>query len=588
MALINKIREKSGWAVGAIAVGLTVFVVGGDLLGPNSRLLGGSDNTVGEIAGEEITYQQFDQTLEELKRAYITQNNRQPTENEMGALREQAWNQLIFRVAYQDQFDELGLGVTDEELYYMVQGNNVHPAIRQAFTNPETGEFDRSMVVNYLKNLDKLPPEQREMWYSFEASLRPDRLRTKYDNLLKMSTYATTAEAKMMYHAQNDKASVKYLHVPYFSIADSTIEVSDAQLQTYLDKNKERYKLEASRGIEYAVVAVKASAEDSTYYQEELNAVVKNFATAENDSMFVRANSETPYTGRYVNTGELPEQLRSQMPLEEGRIYGPYTNNGTFTVYKVSDVKEADQAAVRASHILIKPENETPEAKAEALKKAKDILNHKKAGADYSQMAQQHGTDGTAAVGGDLGWFTEGRMVPEFEKAVFGFNGTGLLPNPVETNFGYHIIKVTEPKTKQSYQLATIERNISAGDASRDAAFRKADELAGTSSSLDEFRENVAKDNTIAKLEAKDIRNNAQNVNNLTGARELVRWAYSEKTNVGDVSPVFEVGDQFVVAVLTNKREKGYPAVADIREELTAAVRQEEKAKTIVGKLSGI
>ncbi|MDX5346811.1 MAG: peptidylprolyl isomerase, partial [Hymenobacteraceae bacterium] len=122
----------------------------------------------------------------------------------------------------------------------------------------------------------------------------------------------------------------------------------------------------------------------------------------------------------------------------------------------------------------------------------------------------------------------------------------------------------------------------------RDAAFRKADELAGTSSSLDEFRENVAKDNTIAKLEAKDIRNNAQNVNNLTGARELVRWAYSEKTNVGDVSPVFEVGDQFVVAVLTNKREKGYPAVADIREELTAAVRQEEKAKTIVGKLSGI
>jgi peptidyl-prolyl cis-trans isomerase D len=201
-------------------------------------------------------------------------------------------------------------------------------------------------------------------------------------------------------------------------------------------------------------------------------------------------------------------------------------------------------------------------------------------------MAAQNGQDGTAATGGDLGYFSEGAMVPPFEKAVFGATSAGVLPNLVETDFGYHIVKVTAPKTSRNYQIATINRGVSSSDATRDEAFRKADELAGTAKSLEELRQRVAQDKSLVKNEARNIRVSDRAVNNMASARELVRWAFNDKTDVGDVSPVFEIGDQFVVAALVSKADKGYAKVADIREELTAAVRNEEKANQIIQKLS--
>jgi peptidyl-prolyl cis-trans isomerase D len=588
MALINKIREKSGWAVGAIAIGLLSFMVLGDLLGPNSRLLGNNKVIVGEVAGEEITYQEFEAALDEVKQAYISQSGRQPTENELYALREQAWNQIVFRVAFQKEFDRLGLTVTDDELDDMVRGNNLHPAIKQSFTNPQTGEFDRGMVVNYINSLQNMPPEQRQMWYNFEANLRPDRLRNKYYGLFTQSNYITSAEAARYYEAQNSTASLRYLYVPFSAVPDSGIAVTDAQLRSYLENNKHKYKVEAGRSFEYVTVPATPSAEDSLAYREETSSLVQQFRTAQNDSLFVRANSDSPYNGAYLSVGELPQNLQAKLPLEEGKVYGPFTEGGGITIHKVTDVREGEANAVRASHILIKPEGDTPEAKAAALAKARDILSQIKGGADFAQMAAQHGSDGTASVGGDLGWFTEGRMVPAFESAVFGASGPGLLPNPVETEFGYHIIKVTAPKTNRTYQVATVTRNIASSDATRDEAFRRADVLAGSSRNLESFRENVSKDSSLVRAEARMVGPNDRNVNNLSNARELVRWAYGEKTNVGDVSPVFEIDDQFVVAVLTGKREKGTANLEDVREEVTAAVRNEIKGNQIVERLKGM
>ncbi|SFG66035.1 peptidylprolyl isomerase [Pontibacter chinhatensis] len=585
MALINKIREKSGWAVGAIAIGLGVFVVGGDLLGPNSRLLGGNANIVGEIAGEEIDYQEFDNVLQQVKADYEGRVGRTATEGEMAMLREQAWNQLIFKIVLEKEYDRLGLEVTDEELADMVQGNNIHPAVMQAFANPQTGEFDRNQVLQYLQNLDQTGT--RSMWVNFEHSIAEDRLQSKYANLFSKTAYVTGAEAKSFYQAQNSAATLKVLFVPYGSISDSAVSVTDAQLKDYYERNKELYKVEEGRTIEFVTIPVAVSAEDSTYYNQEIAEISKQFASTTNDSAFVNANSDVPFSGAYVNPGELPEELLKQLPLEKGKVYGPYTTSSNVTLYKVSDIKTADKDAVRASHILIRPESDTPEDKAAAKVKAQDVLTQLKNGADFAQMAAQHGSDGTASRGGDLGWFPEGQMVPAFEKAVFGFSGTGLLPNLVETEYGYHIVKVTEPKTKQSYKIAAITRSLEPSETTRDAAYAVADELAGTSGNTEEFRKNVEANKSLVKEEAANIGKNQVLVNNLTSARELVRWAYAKDTDIGDVSPVYEINDQFVVATLTGKRDKGYASVADVREELTAAVREELKAKQILDKLKG-
>ena len=445
MALINKIREKSGWAIGAIAIGLGIFVVGGDLLGPNSRLLGNSAATVGEIAGEEIDFQRFDQVFQQIKANYEGQVGRAATESEQAMIREQAWNQLIFQIALQKEYDRLGIAVTEEELADMVQGNNIHPSVKQAFTNPQTGEFDRNQVLQYLQNLDQMGPQARPMWVNFEQGLVTDRIQSKYSNLLSKSVYVTTAEAKNFFEAQNTLADLKVLYVPYFSIADSAVQVTDAQLKDYYERHKDLYKVEDGRSVEFVTIPVAASTEDKNYFQNEIKTITEQFAAATNDSAFVNTNSDVPYDGTYLHGGELPEQLRSSLPLEKGKVYGPYVEGDTYTLHKVVDIRDGSVNTARASHILIKPDNNTPEAKAAALAKAKDVLAQIKGGADFAAMAAQHGTDGTASVGGDLGYFTEGRMVPAFEKAVFGATAEGLLPAPVETEYGYHIIKVTSP-----------------------------------------------------------------------------------------------------------------------------------------------
>jgi len=502
-------------------------------------------------------------------------------------LREQAWNQLIFKIALEKEYKRLGLEVTEEELVDMVQGNNIHPAVMQAFTNPQTGQFDRNQVVQYLQNLDQMGPEARPQWAGFQQGIAADRLQAKYANLLSKSVYITGAEAKNYYNAQNTTAGMKVLFVPYFTLSDSAVQVSDAKLKDYYERNKEQYKVEEGRSIEYVTIPVTASVEDSTYYKEEIATLTQQFASTTNDSAFVNTNSDQPYNGTYQIPGELPEELRKQLPLEEGKVYGPYTSNGALALYKVVDAREGNTSAVRASHILIRPENDTPEAKAAAKAKAENVLSQIKGGADFAQLATQYGSDGTASVGGDLGWFAEGRMVPAFDKAVFSASGTGLLPNLVETEYGYHIIKITAPKTKQQYKVATVQRNLEPSEATRDAAYGIADELAGTSGNTEEFRANVAQNKSLVKEEAANIGKNNVLVNNLNNARELVRWAYAKDTEVGDVSPVFEISDQFVVATITGKREKGYAEIEDIREELTAAVRNEVKAEQIIAKLKG-
>ncbi|GAA4308757.1 peptidylprolyl isomerase [Nibribacter koreensis] len=586
MALINKIRERSGFAIGAIAIGLLFFIVLGDLLGPNSRLF--SDKmVVGEIAGHEVPVQDFELMVEEAKNNYAQQYGRQPGDAEMASLREQTWNQLVFKYAFEEEFEELGLGVSDDELYDMVQGKNIHPAIRQMFTDPQTGQFDLNRVRQTLQNLKSMDPAQRESWYKYEAELATDRLRNKYYNLFTLSNYVTTEEVKRFNAEQNSRASMKYLFIPYFTIADSAVKVSDKQLQDYLDKNKKKFEVEEGRSISYVTIPVAASREDSASYQQETSALAAEFASTQNDSLFVKAESDTPYNGAYVSVSELPEPLKKQT-LEQGKLYGPFIENGTFSLIKVTGVKDGGAASARASHILIKPENTTPEAKAAAKAKAQDIYNQIKGGADFAMMAAQHGTDGTASQGGDLGWFTQGRMVPAFEKAVFGASSAGLLPNLVETEYGFHIVKVVNPKTTKSYQLAQVTRSITPSDASREDAFRRASILASESNNAEEFEQALAKEKGLVKAEAKNITAADRGVNNLQNARELVRWAFDKETKVGKVSPVMTMDDQYVVAVLTGKREKGTAKVEDIKDELTAAVRNELKAKQIQEKLGKI
>ena len=590
MALITKIREKSGIAAAAIAISLIFFLVGGDIFSGNSRFFGGSGDVVGEIGGEKINYKDFQKKVEDATQNYTQQAGRSPGEQETSQMRDQVWNQYILDLAYGKEYEALGLSVSAKELVDMVQGENIHPSVRQQFTNPQTGQFDKTYVIQFLKNFKTMPVAQQQAWASFEKSLSQDRLRTKYENLLKMSTYTTNAEAQKEYSAQTSKVDAHYLYVPFYSVADSTVKVTDSQLEDYLGKHKNAFLGQNTRSIQYVTFPVIPSKQDTASFYNDIKRLAKELAITKNDSAFAMMNSDvkTPY---YVTMAEIPESVKGSLgSMTPGGIYGPFKNGMSYSIYKYGGIQKDSLFTVRASHILIQAAKAAPDSvKAAARKRAEGILAQIRGGASFEAMAQQFGTDGTAQQGGDLGYFkNNGSMVKPFENAIFGFSGTGLLANIVETDFGYHIVKVTEAKTNTRYKLAAINRTIAPSQATMDEVLRKTDAFATENNTKDKFEAALKKDRTLLMLRGDKIPEGAAGFNNLQNARDIVRWAFNSDTKIGSISTVFQNENQYIVALETGSTDKNKVKIDDFRDELTAKVRGEMKAEIITKKLTGI
>ncbi|TRX61329.1 foldase [Fulvivirga sp. M361] len=580
MALINTLRNKMGKVVVAlVSLAILSFILA-DLMGPNSTLFG-DDNNVGEIAGQTISLKDFQAEVQQRENSYILNTGSVATEKEKPSLRQQAWDFLITRYAFGEQYDELGVRVTGDELWDMMQGKNISPGIKQSFTNPETGEFDRAQFMQFLQQLPSLPGDAQVRWELFKKELKPSRERLKYENLMLLSTYVTSAEAQREYNMQTDQAEVKYLYIPYYAVNDSLVSVTDSELSGYLEKNKEKYKVEETRSMKYISFPVVASAQDSAYVREEMTDLLEEFKTVSDDSVFADVNTDgLNFFGKY-HIGNLPQQLQQEIEgLSIGDVKGPYLDGANYKLYKVTDIFEDTIANAKASHILIKGEDDEAEAE------AKRILREIRSGASFEDMARQYGTDGTASKGGDLGWFEDGRMVAEFNDAVFDATRTGLINQPVKTQFGYHIIRVDELKTNTAYKIATIEREILPGDETQNAAFRKADEFAAKVDDLDSF-DAQAETDTLTIVPANDLAKNAARIGFLGEARQIVRWLFKDASK-GNVSEVFELDDQYVVGVMTKETEEGYQSVNSVKGELTAKVRNEKKGEIIINKLSGM
>lgn len=587
MALIKEIRQRTGLAIGVIAGGLILFLLGGDLLSPNSTLLGSNNPVVGEIAGEEITYQEYVDKVEEFRIAYQQRTGRAPSEVEMFTVREQAWQAMIVEKVFDEEYEKLGMTVSPEELVDMVQGKNIVPELRQQLVNPQTGQFDKTQLIAFLQSLETADPAQQAFWAQQEQLFAESRLRIKYDNLLATSEYATSAEGKMEYKAANTIAEASILFVPYYAIPDTAISVSESELQSYLNENKEKFQTGNTANIEYVNFSILPSAADSAAVIEEITQLTEELKNAENDSVFVNRNSDLrPAFYTFRPGDEFPEDLtRNVSEFVEGETYGPFvTANSTYISFKVSDKYEGTPR-MRASHILFSTEGLDDAAKADVKAQAEEVLQDLKNGGDFATAARTYGQDGTSQTGGDLGWFAKEEFVDEFADATYARRATGLLPNLVETEYGYHIIEVTElPKTEYT-KIAVLQKELIASDATRNEAFRNADSFAAESGNRNEFTENAV-DKDYRVLQANNVDATSRNLNNLQNAREIIRWAFAEASE-GEVSPVFELENAYIVASLVSKKEEEETTLNDVRDQVEGQVRNDKKAALIMEALAG-
>lgn len=580
MAVIEKIRGKAGLLIGIVGFSLAAFVLGDFFSAKNG--FGGQDTTVGEISGKKVNVMDFEERVQTQADNYKLQSNTETLDqNTMDQIREQSWNQLVNDMVMKPQYEKLGITCSPKELLDMVQGKNPHPQIKQAFTDPKTGQFNPANVAQFLKNMDNdQTGRTRKQWMLFESAIREERISQKYQNLIKGGIYVTKAEALEDFMGRSKTASIRFVSIPYASIVDSTIEVTDADLKTLYNATQKKYKQEATASIEYITFDVMPSDEDRQAAVSEINKLVEPFRTAENDSAFVALNSDNPFNASFNKKGSLPFNIDSIMFANPvGYVFGPYMDNNMYRMAKVSAVKMMPDS-VKASHILLKLEGAKKEdvmAKADSIKKAVQ------GGADFKMLSDLNSVDeGAKAKGGDLGWFQPGMMVKEFNDACFdGKKGDYTI---VETQFGIHIIHIVDQgKASRQIRVAYVDKKIEPSSKTYQAVYTKANEFAGKNMTAEAYDKAVA-DQKLTSIKEPNVMENARQVGSLENSRELVRWAFTG--DLGTVSKAYEFGSRFVIAKLVERREKGYSTIEQIKEQLTAEVRRDKKAAMLKEKMA--
>ena len=595
MAIIGTIRKHSALAVILVGVAITAFIVS-DLF---SGKRGGSNKVppIGMIAGEEITYTEYNRRVEDnLEIQKTNQNKESLTQQETFDIRQSTWSQYLNEIIMGKEYEKLGLGVTTDELYDLVQGPRPHNLIRQYFVDPNTNQYNPQLVINFLQNLDNMQPEVRKQWLNLEKYIKDDRLSQKYQTLVQKGYYVPGAFAEMDYTNKKKNAEVRYVGIRYTTIPDEEVTLTDKDYEDYYNKNKYNYEQEASRDLDYVIFDVVPSAEDRSSTREAAYQIYDDFRQAEDFMTFVNSTSDKRYDSTWYKKGQLPVRIDSiAFNSEVGTFVPPYEENNVWHMARLMDIQSRPDS-MKAEHILVaysgamRANESITRSKADAEKRADSLLAIVKADKTRLQaLAMQLSDDGSAKQNnGDLGWFADGSMIGPFNNAVLNGNvGDVVL---VETGFGYHIVKITGKKDPvKKVRVAIVDRDIEPSSKTFQDVYAQASTFAGSNNSADKFETGV-ESLGLNKRQATYLREMSNNIPGIDYPREIIRWAFSKNVRIGEVSPVFDIGGAYTVAILTKVREKGTMPLEQMKENLKSFVLNEKKAGIIsdkVNKISG-
>jgi len=581
MALIGDIRKRGGLIAIVIGGALAAFILG-DLISPG----GGSSQVfdIGEIAGESIPARKFEAEVQEKIDNFKEQSQQTSLDQAtIDMIREQAWSQKLNEVILGAEYSSLGLAVHPKEIFELVTGPKPHQSVLQAFSNPNTGAFNPQDVIGFLKGMDNdATGARRAQWLPFETAIIIDRKAEKYFNLIKKGLYATEKEAMLNYQFVNGSAKFKYVLVRYNDIPDSAVTVSDTELKSYYNEHRKEHEQDASRGIKYVVFDVFPSPDDSLVILDWMNGVKEDLTTAagiEEISSLVNRTADTRYVDKYYKAGDLSPRIDSIMfAADSARVEGPYIENGAQTIVRWIDTDDRPDS-VKFSHILIPP---SPNGDSAYVKTADSIMIEIEKGADFALLATTLSADAnTAPLGGDMGWFVEGDMFKPLNDTCFTSEVGDL--KMVLTPSGAHVINITD-KTEliKKVKVAIVDRRIEPSSETFAKIYAHVNKFAGSNRSEEDF-EASAREEELVIREAGALSTTDKLIIGLESPRAIIRWAY--KVEQGTVSGPFELGNKYVVAVLTSVKEEGYATLDDIRTEMEVGALNKKKGEYILTKL---
>ena len=601
MAVLNKIRQRSLILILVIALALFSFVIG-DLFKNSDALTGGSQDVVATINGKDINRTEFQQKV---KSYQDRAGGRQSSTQAMNTI----YNQELRKIVMQSEFDEVGLSVEKDEMRDLLKISfSSYPEFQD-----ENGTFDVNRLNAFIANLKDLKGETAPLgnfmvnydsWTNNEQTIAANAIQQTYYNMIKAGVSTTISEAEDDYFGDSKTVDVRYVQVPYTSIADSLVKVSKSDISAYIKDNQEKYKVDASRELVYVEFKEEASKADEDKIKADLLAfkldrteynesskntdTIQGFDTTSDIEEFINSNSDIKYDDSFLRAVQLPAVAKDTlMNLDVNSYFGPY-KDGEY--YKLSKVIEAKQLpdSVKVRHILIpyvggtRADATITKTQDEAKQTADSILAQIKGGAKFMDLLDLSSDKVSNEADGEIEFDYRAGMAPEFKAFAFD-NKEGDI-DVVGTSFGYHVIEVLEQKSfNKAIKVATLADKVEPSDQTLQDVFNKMSkfEIASKDGDFNELAK--AGDLTVKPITFKEL---DENMPGLGSQREVVRWAFNEDTDKGEFKNFPVSGFGFIVAKLVEKKEKGLMSVEDASITALPEIRKEKKAKMIREKIT--
>lgn len=592
MATLQKIRSEGPLLVIVIGLALFAFIAGDawKVLQPHQ-----GKQDVGEVNGEVLSAQDYQKMVDELSEVIkLTNGLNSLTEDQLNNVKDQVWQSYVNNKLIAEQAEKLGLKVTDAEIQSIID-QGTHPLLMQTpFRNPQTGMFDKDMLKKFLVdyanlNASQMPAQYVEyyqkmgaFWQFVEKTLAQSTLAEKYQNLVAKSLISNPVAAEDAFNSRTEQSDLLLAGVPYSSINDSTVQVSDSEIKDLYNEKKEQFKqLVETRDIRYIDVKVvpsdadrKAVEKEVTEYSNQLASTTADFGT------FVRSTgSSVNYSDVPVSKSVFPADVASRLDSTNvNEVYGPYYNqtDDSFNAFKLlAKVSSPDSIQFRQIQVYADTEEKTKTL-------ADSIYNALKGGADFAAVAKIYGQTGEATWVNAQSW--EGS---ELDADNSKFINT-LLNQPVNElanlNMGQAnlILQVMNKKSMQTkYKVAVVKREVEFSKETYNAAYNKFSQFVAQNTTIDSMVKN-AEESGYTLMPRTDLSSAEHYVGGVRSTREALKWIFAAKP--GEVSPLYECGenDHLMVVALDKIHEAGYRDINSVAEMLRAEIRRDKKAEKIM------
>ena len=589
MATIQRIRQRSGLLVVVVFVALIAFLLG-DLFRSGGSKFFGDPNVIGTVNGRDITRQELSQGMEELRAG----NPEQYANTTSIQLANFVWNNIVTEELLSAELSAAGMSVSEQEIYFDIITN---PNIRQNFAGAN-GQFDENMFKSYIaqvrdnRDASEQSVEMWTQWLSFERAVANQAQNFKYTNAIEKAIFMPAGLAETEINRGDAQHPAQYVYVPYIDVNEDEINVSDEDAKRYFNAHKEDFSQEEGRNIEFINFPLAPSESDREGVRAELASLSFEWLDVEDDSVFVNQHSDVRFQSEYYTTTELVGTGLDTLVDGQsvGFQKGPIDLGGAFAVVKLVDRKTVPDS-VKARHILIpfagatRADASVTRNPQEAKVLADSLFAYLEGNPSaFESVSEAFSSDVVAKEkGGDLGYFSRGSMAKPFENFCF-FRKNGSM-GVVPTQFGWHVIQVTDQKgANDVYKIGQIIREILPSDETIQTLYNQASGYAAEAQTAEDYRA-LATEKGFFLRPARNLGRFEEVVSGLGTARRVVRWAWDDDREEGNIGLLENDGNGYVVVVLTDKLEEGTSSFEMVQAQCLEAAKKDAKKALVLERL---